>query len=202
LIYFFVLIAAALIIALSSLFFNQRKIQKEKQRPPLRKPIMPSATVTSISSNRIVESDQPQLASSPKTTSSNPLLLGLNYKILVVDDQPAIRMMLTELFQGPGIKVFEADKGSTALDIFETQKPNCVLLDLKMPEIDGIDILRVIRKQSPKVPVILITAYADPIKMEEAHALGITQCFTKPFDIIELKAFVLGILEQQSNSVE
>lgn len=200
-IYFLILFAAALIVAVSFVFFHQRKMEKEQQRSIERTPVLPSATVTSISTNRIA--DQPLAETAAKATiSSMPYSADMLYKILVVDDQPAIRMMLVELFAAQGIDVYEAESGSIALDIYEKQKPNCVLLDLKMPEMDGIEILRGIRMLSPEVPVILITAYADPDIMEEALALGITHCFTKPFDIIELKSLVYGILEQSSDQAE
>jgi CheY-like chemotaxis protein len=201
LIYFLILFAAALIVAVSFVFFHQRKMEKEQQHFKASMPDLPSVMVTSISTNRLF--DQPYSGAIVKTTTNSvPQSAGLHYKILVVDDQPYIRKMLAELFTAQGIEVYEAENGSIALDIYEQQWPNCVLLDLKMPDINGIDILKGIRILSPEVPVILITAYADPEKMEEALALGITECFTKPFDIIELKGLVLGILEQSSNQAE
>ncbi|OMF38473.1 hypothetical protein BK133_01925 [Paenibacillus sp. FSL H8-0548] len=118
-----------------------------------------------------------------------------NYTILVVDDNTSLRSMLNELFTSLGFNVFEAANGAQALELFQQEMPNCVLLDLKMPDRDGIEILRDLRELSQAVPVILITGYADPAQLEEAEKLGISDCFMKPFDIIELQEEVIHLVE-------
>jgi CheY-like chemotaxis protein len=189
--YFFVLFAAALLVAVSFVYFHQRKIEKKPE--PIKEPskIVPS-NMASILSTQQLPAQRPLPADRPSFAERGPLT---DKKILVVDDQPSIRLMLKELFASQGVEVFEAENGDAALKLIGKHTLNCVLLDLKMPDIDGIDVLREIRKQSQAVPVVLITAYAEPSKMEEALKLGISQCFTKPFDIIELKEEVLLLME-------
>ncbi|WP_139999117.1 response regulator [Paenibacillus paridis] len=183
--YFFILFAAALLVAVSFVYYHQRKIEKKPE--PIKEPskIVPS-NMASILSTQQLPAERPSFAERGPLTDK---------KILVVDDQPSIRLMLKELFASQGVEVFEAENGDAALKLIGKHTLNCVLLDLKMPDIDGIDVLREIRKQSQAVPVVLITAYAEPSKMEEALKLGISHCFTKPFDIIELKEEVLLLME-------
>lgn len=71
-----------------------------------------------------------------------------------------------------------------------------------MTDMDGIEVLRGIRELSLEVPVILITAYADPFKMDEIEKIGISKYFTKPFAIAELKEEVLGLFEQRYSQAD
>jgi CheY-like chemotaxis protein len=121
---------------------------------------------------------------------------GISAGILIVDDQLSIRMLLSELFRAEGADVYLAEHGIAALEHLNNNDIDCVLLDLKLPEMDGIEVLRAIREKSQAVPVILVTAYAEPAKIEEAVRLGVTKFLIKPFDIDELKEEVLRVLQQ------
>ncbi|UVI27643.1 response regulator [Paenibacillus spongiae] len=115
-----------------------------------------------------------------------------DYTVLIVDDQPAIRMLLRELFELEGIAVFEAPHGRTAIELVKRAHIDFILLDLKMPDMDGIEALRAIREINPHVHVAMITAYGDPDKLEAAQQLGVLASFTKPFDIDIVKKFVIS----------
>lgn len=107
-------------------------------------------------------------------------------------------MLLSELFRGEGADVYEAEHGYAALEIFEAERFDLICLDLKMPDMNGIEVLRAIRKLDKSVPVILITAYVEPVKMEEATVLGVYKFLTKPFDIDELRDDIRDIIKRRA----
>lgn len=111
-------------------------------------------------------------------------------KILIVDDQFAIRMLLMEIFQKEGYQTFEAANGLEALELAQRERPDLVLLDMKIPGMDGLDILRKLKEGDPSVQVIMMTAYGELDIVKEAKRMGAKAHFTKPFDIDELKSLV------------
>ncbi|WP_083676015.1 response regulator [Paenibacillus sp. FSL H8-0548] len=189
-IFFYILIAAALLIALLFVLYYQRTVKKAQQLSDAHAPIVPTST---LSTQRIMTRTRKNASESSSTNYQS--VREKNYTILVVDDNTSLRSMLNELFTSLGFNVFEAANGAQALELFQQEMPNCVLLDLKMPDRDGIEILRDLRELSQAVPVILITGYADPAQLEEAEKLGISDCFMKPFDIIELQEEVIHLVE-------
>ena len=82
-----------------------------------------------------------------------------------------------------------------ALQEVKMKQPDCVLLDMKMNGIDGIEVLKRIRKDWPEIPVIMMTAYGEMKLIEEALELGAAKYFTKPFDIYEVRDAVNEIFE-------
>jgi two-component system response regulator (stage 0 sporulation protein F) len=111
-------------------------------------------------------------------------------KVLIVDDQYGIRILLNEVLEKEGYEVFQAPNGPAALDIVKGKKPDLVLLDMKIPGMDGLEILRHIRVIEPDLKVIMMTAYGELDLIKEAMALGALTHFTKPFDIEELRRTV------------
>lgn len=115
--------------------------------------------------------------------------------LLIVDDQPGIRLLLGEIFKTTEIMTTLASNGKEALEIVGEHHPDCVLLDMKMPGMNGVEVLREIRNLSPDAIVMMMTAYSEMELMMEADELGIDQHFTKPFDIFEVRDSVLKRLE-------
>ncbi|PIC98164.1 MULTISPECIES: response regulator [unclassified Sporosarcina] len=115
--------------------------------------------------------------------------------LLIVDDQPGIRLLLEEIFKPTGIMIALASNGKEALEIVRKQNPDCVLLDMKMPGMNGVEVLREIRTISPEAIVMMMTAYSEIELLNDADKLGIDQHFTKPFDIFEVRDSVLRRLE-------
>ncbi|MCL6547686.1 MAG: response regulator [Alicyclobacillus sp.] len=111
-------------------------------------------------------------------------------KVLVVDDQLGIRMLLQEALGNEGHDVFQAPNGPAALDIIRRENPDLILLDMKIPGMDGLEILRNIRKLDIDTKVIMMTAYGELDLIQEAMELGALAHFTKPFDIDELRQVV------------
>nr|WP_210470194.1 response regulator [Sporosarcina sp. 6E9] len=114
--------------------------------------------------------------------------------ILIVVDQPGIRLLLGELFRKENYSVRLAKNGVEAFIKIEAEQPDCVLLDMKMAGIDGMEVLKKIKKKWPAVPVIMMTAYGELEKIEEVLALGAEKYFTKPFDIYEVRDTVNEII--------
>jgi len=116
-------------------------------------------------------------------------------KLLIVDDQNGIRVLLMEVFNSEGYETYQASNGKLAIDIVKNEKPDLVLLDMKIPGMDGLEILKHIRKIDTEIKVIMMTAYGELDMIKEAMELGALSHFTKPFDIDELRLAVNGLFE-------
>ncbi|WP_416828064.1 response regulator [Ectobacillus polymachus] len=108
-------------------------------------------------------------------------------KILIVDDQYGIRILLNEVFQKEGYQTFQAANGFQAIDIVVNDKPDLIILDMKIPGMDGIEILKRVKQIDKSIKVILMTAYGELDMIQEAKQLGALMHFAKPFDIDELR---------------
>jgi two-component system response regulator (stage 0 sporulation protein F) len=111
-------------------------------------------------------------------------------KLLIVDDQYGIRVLLFEVFGKEGYQTFQAANGKQALEIVKTEFPDLVILDMKIPGMDGLEILKEIKKIDTAIKVIMMTAYGELDMIKEATELGAITHFTKPFDIDELRTAV------------
>ncbi|MDP4161887.1 MAG: response regulator [Bacillota bacterium] len=123
----------------------------------------------------------------------------MNEKVLIVDDQFGIRILLNEVFQKEGYKTFQAANGLQALDIVKKNSPDLVLLDMKIPGMDGIEILKRMKVLDPDIRVIIMTAYGELDMIQEAKNLGAITHFAKPFDIDDIRAAVRNNLPLQSD---
>ncbi|MEK4698453.1 response regulator [Solibacillus sp. FSL R7-0668] len=115
-------------------------------------------------------------------------------EILIVDDQPGIRLLLNEVFKKEGFHTHLAANGFDALKIAETVTLDCVLLDMKIPGMDGLEILARLKRKQPNLPVIMMTAYVEQHMIDSATELGVNKYFTKPFNIFEVRDEVGKIL--------
>jgi len=104
-------------------------------------------------------------------------------KILVVDDEESHRIMLRAVLKDEGYEVAEAADGSEAVRAVEQEPFDLVLLDVRMKTMDGIEALNEIRKISPLIPVLIMTAYASVKTAVEALKAGAFDYLTKPLDI-------------------
>lgn len=116
-------------------------------------------------------------------------------KILVVDDEPSQRKMLQANLSLDGYEVYEADDGKTAISRVSEEFFDLILMDNRMSQLDGIEALKQIKKISPGIPVIIITAYASVETAIEALQSGAHDYLTKPLDIDELRIKVQQTLE-------
>ena len=111
-------------------------------------------------------------------------------KVLIVDDQFGIRLLLNEVLQKEGYQIFQAANGLQALDIVRKHSPDLVLLDMKIPRMDGLEILKRMKGIDPDIRVIIMTAYGESDKIEAANKLGALAHYPKPFDIAEIREAV------------
>jgi two-component system response regulator (stage 0 sporulation protein F) len=121
-------------------------------------------------------------------------------KVLIVDDQNGIRVLLVEVFSSEGYHTFQASNGKLALEIVKKESPDLVLLDMKIPGMDGLEILKHIKAIDPQMKVIMMTAYGELDMIKEATDLGALMHFTKPFDIDELRMAVNDQLKNDPTS--
>jgi DNA-binding response OmpR family regulator len=113
-------------------------------------------------------------------------------KILVVDDDPAIRSLVADSLEIEGYEVFVAEDGFSGLRAIEAHHPDCVLLDVMMPGLDGHQVLQRIRsaEESPALPVVMLTAYSDDANAWQAWTEGVDYFLAKPFDADELLRYL------------
>lgn len=102
-------------------------------------------------------------------------------KILVVDDEKNARLLLGEALTGAGYDVLVAVDGEHALEKVQESHPDLVLMDMKLPGMDGIEVLRRLRSIAHEVPVVMITAHASVETAIEAMKLGAVDYVRKPF---------------------
>ena len=110
--------------------------------------------------------------------------------ILVVDDEAMMRNLLEKILTRDGYKVFTAEDGQAALDVLSSEKISIVISDLKMPNVNGFDLLKIVKKQYPRVGMIMMTAYGDTYTVKDALLLGADEYITKPFKSFEISLIV------------
>lgn len=114
--------------------------------------------------------------------------------VLVVDDEAAVRDSLSLLLKST-FDVCVAEDGEVALSVFEQVKPDLVLLDLLMPKLDGLGVLRRLREQGLNVPVIMLTATTTVRTAVQAMKFGAKDFLNKPFDVAELTSLIIATLD-------
>ncbi|MHB8126322.1 MAG: response regulator [Desulfitobacteriaceae bacterium] len=118
--------------------------------------------------------------------------------ILVVDDQLGVRRLLFETFKEDHHTVEMAADGLDALKLLQSFHPDLILMDMKMPGMNGIDTLRKIRALDMEVNVIMMTAYGDSQNMEQAKELDVIYYMSKPFDLFELRNKVREVFSKSN----
>lgn len=118
-------------------------------------------------------------------------------KILVVDDEPEITELLKNFFLRKNYSVFVANNGQAALNVIKEQRPHLVFLDIRMPVMDGITVLRNIRLFDTSIKVIMVTALEEKDYMAEAKSLGAVDYVRKPFNLEYLERDVIEKVNAQ-----
>ena len=108
-------------------------------------------------------------------------------KILIVDDQKGVRRLLEELFKKDGWEVQLAADGKEAVERANEFLPDIILMDMNMPNMNGLEASRIILNNFSDLDIIMMTAYGEMDVVKEALDAGVKRCITKPFDIINLR---------------
>ena len=114
-------------------------------------------------------------------------------KLLIVDDAPSITQLLVAYFHGAGLNALAAYDGRTAIELAQRARPDAIILDLGLPDMDGLDVCRQIRQQSA-VPIVMLTKRSTEQDRQQGLAAGASAYMTKPFDADELLATVRELL--------
>jgi len=115
-------------------------------------------------------------------------------RVLVVDDEPSILHVVAANLRARGYEALTAASGTAALAVIETQPPDCIVLDLGLPDVGGLEVLRRLRAWAA-TPVVILTAVDDQQERATALDLGADDYVTKPFAMTELVARVRGALQ-------
>ena len=119
-------------------------------------------------------------------------------KILVVDDEPDALELIDYNLRGAGYQVFTAPNGNRAIELAQRHIPDLIVLDLMLPEIDGLEICKILRRNSEteNIPIIMLTAKADEIDRVIGLEVGADDYVTKPFSPRELTLRIKNILRR------
>src|SRR5918998_6596073 len=116
--------------------------------------------------------------------------------LLIVDDEQGMRQLLTHVFGRAGHAVRAAENGARALELLRQEPADLIVSDVKMPDMNGIELLRKVREFLPDVAVVMMTAFATVETAREAFKLGADDFIQKPFDVDELKVIAEKALER------
>lgn len=115
-------------------------------------------------------------------------------KILVVDDQPGIRMLLTDILEKEGYLVSTANTGQQALDAITAQSYDLIILDYKLPIVDGSQVLQEMDTKAIHLPAIIISGLAEDITKEAENYSFVKKVLAKPFNVQDIsKAVSLAV---------
>ncbi|BAL26242.1 response regulator [Azoarcus sp. KH32C] len=122
------------------------------------------------------------IAPQPAAPQVEPFATGRGRKILVADDAPEGRLLLCCVLEPSGVEVVEAENGAVAVTQWQRHRPDLILMDARMPELDGFEATRRIRRADPAVPIVLLSGTGGDDVREKAQAAGAVDFLTKPLD--------------------
>ena len=148
--------------------------------------------------NNLLESPMKDQRNSP----SLDLQDNNNLLVLIVEDHADTREMLRILLNMIGCRVIEAEDGEQAMSVAETGHPDLILLDVKIPLLDGLTVTRLIRSHPVlnEVPIVLITGMDTPQLHREARSAGCNDCLIKPFDFKRLQELIELLARSKARS--
>ena len=117
-------------------------------------------------------------------------------RVLVVDDEDALRTVLGNELSGEGYEVDTASDGDEAISMIQNKKFDLLLLDIKMPKVDGFEVLKFVKKNFPPVKVIMLTGFADLKNAIESKKLGAEDFVSKPYDLVDLLTTIERVLSE------
>ncbi len=115
-------------------------------------------------------------------------------KILIVDDAEFLRVRISKMLGGEGFEILEAENGARAVEMYKAAQPDLVLMDITMPEMDGLTALKEIRAYDPKARVIMLTALGQESVVLEAIKSGARDFIVKPFERERVMSAIIKLL--------
>lgn len=116
--------------------------------------------------------------------------------ILIVDDEPGIRTMVQFELSQSGHTILTADSGATALEVLKTKTVDLILTDMRMPQMDGLDLVVQVRKSHPALPIILMTGFVED-RVKKVQEYNLADMLHKPFTIDQLAESVEKVLKNK-----
>ncbi len=116
--------------------------------------------------------------------------------ILVVDDEDALRTVLSGELEGEGYEVHTAADGDDAINELQKAAFDLILLDIKMPRMNGFEVLKFIKERHPKSKVVMLTGFADLKNAIESKKLGADDFVSKPYDLVDLLTTIERVLNE------
>lgn len=107
-------------------------------------------------------------------------------KILIVDDEAGIVQEIKEFLQEEGYEIYTADSAKAGIKCVEEIKPDVIMIDVKLPDASGIEVLKACKERSPATKTIMVTGYVDQLVMDEAEKIGRDTFLQKPFDLVRI----------------
>lgn len=114
-------------------------------------------------------------------------------KILVVDDNTKILYAFQSFLEGEGYISIPVEKGRDVMHTLSSEEPKVVILDIRLPDQDGLEILRQIKQKYPNLPVVIVSGYNNEENKEKARELGASDFLEKPLSITKIRKVLGGI---------
>ena len=145
-----------------------------------------------VNKEQVLEPENPQI--------SDTILIGK--KVLLIEDNTMNQFFAQKLLEGWGMKTFIANNGKEGVEMFSKRHYDCILMDIQMPEMDGIQATKIIREQNQYIPIIALTALVIQEELENFKAVGMNDYITKPFEAEYLrKKLIFHVSGHQSYSI-
>lgn len=113
-----------------------------------------------------------------------------NVKILIVDDEEMMRNLLTKILKRENYQILTAGDGQEAVELLEKEAVDLIISDMKMPRMNGFELLKHVKENYPQIGIIIMTAYGDTYTVKDALILGADEYITKPFKSYEISLVV------------
>jgi CheY-like chemotaxis protein len=124
-----------------------------------------------------------------------PAISGAEKKVLIVDDDPLVTQSIQHLLKRMELASLSASQWAEAMDVLERERPDLMLLDMRMPNVDGPTLLEFVRESGFEMPVVVVSASLNEVDLERLRELGVKRFVPKPFSVEQLR----GIIEEQLN---
>src|SRR3990167_1093589 len=121
-------------------------------------------------------------------------------KLLVVDDESGILEEVKSFFEEEGFHVLTAESGEEGIQLLKREKPDILILDMKLPDMSGLLVLKICKETSPLTKVIVNTGYVDQVLIDQAEELGRDVFIQKPFDLVRLRDEINRLLGWEESS--